>query len=72
MKRVTVPEAKAVLVEAEEGYLWRVPVCPLCGEEHTHGAGTLQNLPQAYLGHRSPHCMSARGGAGYVLVEAKP
>ena len=41
-----------------------VPVCPLCGEEHSHGGN---DGPEPTLGHRVSHC----GHGGYHLVEAK-
>lgn len=41
-----------------------VPVCPLCGEEHSHGGN---DGTKPTLGHRVSHC----GHGGYHLVEAK-
>lgn len=58
------PVANAVLIQTGRGYLWRVLHCPLCGGQHVHGAGGLDDDPTAYLGHRAAHC----GDGGYVLV----
>lgn len=51
------------------GY-WRlvVPVCPICGETHTHGGGTL-DAPSS-LGSRAAHCLEST--EDYVLVPIPP
>ena len=62
--------AFARLQRHKKGNLWLISECPLCGEEHTHGAGPLDGNPQNYLGHRSAHCYQPPINAehGYLLV----
>ena len=64
-------KAKAKLVEGKTMNYWVVPVCPLCGEEHTHGAGDKGGDPLLLLGHRSAHCVPNKLNDGYILVQAK-
>jgi hypothetical protein len=52
-----------------EHLAWVVPCCPLCGEEHTHGAGESPADARSYLGHRAAHCAPPDGPCGYVLAE---
>ena len=45
-----------LFVNRESNYGWRVPECPWCGGEHTHGAHSLDEDPRLALGHRVSHC----------------
>lgn len=62
--------APTVLERSPRCFLWRVPVCPLCGREHVHGGGALDGDPRALLGHCAAHCLES-AGASYELVEAR-
>lgn len=80
---MTAPDAPCRLVPPGRGhrthYLAVVPECPLCGRQHTHGAG----VDGDRLGHRCAHCTPRRvprtdrwepvAGAerGYVLVRGE-
>jgi hypothetical protein len=68
----TFPDAPARLVRKQQGYLWIVDVCPLCGQRHTHGGGALDGDPSQLLGHRNAHCASRplSEPGGYLLVAA--
>lgn len=37
-------------------YQWVILDCPLCHEEHYHGAGADDDDPNRFLGSRLPHC----------------
>lgn len=62
-----------------------IPVCPICGDSHRHGAGSLGEDPREYLFHRVGHCMTKPSAAmvaaaetlnlslsGYTLTDADP
>jgi hypothetical protein len=59
------------LVETRFKRLWRLRDCPLCGEEHRHSAGKLDEDPRSFLGPVTGHCRPGTKGApiGYTLVE---
>jgi len=65
-----IPAAEAELIETQFNRLWRVRECPLCGEEHQHDAGKLEDDPQRFLGQVVGHCRPGTPGAqtGYILV----
>jgi hypothetical protein len=67
------PEAKVELVETQFESLWRLRKCPLCGEEHRHNAGRIDENPRDFLGPVVGHCRPGTQGApdGYILVEDK-
>lgn len=49
---------------------WVVPICPLCGALHRHGAGGWGANSKLYLGHRQGHCHQPN--SGYILVDGNP
>ena len=52
-------DALAELVDDGEsnGFTWRIPRCPFCGEVHHHGGGIVgQDDPRDLLSWRVPHC----------------
>jgi hypothetical protein len=70
-----IPIAQAVLVspssKSDPVYSWVVPVCPLCGHKHSHGAGTEPHKVDELLGHRVAHCPKGHNHIqGYILVKA--
>lgn len=56
--------ALATLKNDTGALTWVVTTCPICGGEHTHGAGADPARVSEYLGHRVSHCTTA----GYTLV----
>jgi len=48
---------------------WVVKKCPYCQKTHYHGAGSIDDNPNDFLGHRSSHCL--KGNAGYNLIKDK-
>jgi hypothetical protein len=60
----------------QDGYLWRVVVCPICWGSHVHGAGSVDHNPLHLASERSVHCPSDHRPAGapsaYVLVPVAP
>jgi hypothetical protein len=56
------------LVRRRECQLWVIARCPLCGKEHTHGAGPMDGDPRRFLGHRISHCATFPRGE-YELFE---
>ena len=64
-------KAQVVLVETKFDRLWRLRACPLCGEEHQHAAGKLDDDPRKFLGPVVGHCRPGIEGAqqGYTLIE---
>ena len=65
-----IPKVEVELIETQFNRLWRIRKCPLCGEEHQHDAGKLDDDPKDYLGHVTGHCRPGTTGAarGYILV----
>lgn len=66
-----IPIAPAVLVPPTEkrlgpAFSWVIPVCPICGGRHIHGAGIDPDKVDCFLGHRVSHC-SPRNQRGYIL-----
>jgi hypothetical protein len=61
--------AIAKLRKGEGCYLWIIPQCPICGEEHEHGGGPLGGNPDDFLGSRVPHCLNPGGVSSYRLVK---
>jgi len=51
-----------------------IPVCPICGDGHLHGAGAVGEDPRKYLSHRVAHCYDIgpkpRPKSGSPLTEA--
>jgi hypothetical protein len=68
---VKIPEAISILKKVPGGWLWIVPVCPLCGQKHQHGGGSLKDNPRSFLGFRSAHCLKDIEPGQYLLVEKK-
>lgn len=70
-----IPDAYATPVPGRENWLWSVPSCPLCGQEHQHGGGPLSGDPQSMLGHRLEHCATSyrflEDNKGYNLVDPR-
>src|SRR3712207_5674943 len=47
----------AVLERNRFSWIWVVPTCPYCDQEHHHYGGPLDGDPYRYTGHRVPaHC----------------
>jgi hypothetical protein len=44
-----------------------IPVCPYCGQPHSHSGGLLTEAPSVY--HKLSHC---EGGRGYFLQIFEP
>jgi len=69
------PPAFVTLRRCRDVNLWVVAHCPLCGQKHVHGGGSLDGDPRELLRHRVPHCCwphrpSDRDiASGYTLVE---
>lgn len=59
--------AVARLKKGKSCYLWIIPQCPICGEDHEHGGGSLSGNPDNLLGSRTPHCLNP-GEFSYRLV----
>jgi hypothetical protein len=70
--RADIPLAYVKLIRAHDVFLWRVEHCPLCGGEHTHGGGPLDDDPRKELFHRVKHCIKPVRGEGYILTDAYP
>jgi hypothetical protein len=50
-------------------WLWVVARCPVCGQRHVHGGGTIAGDPRELLGHRVAHCGLNVESNGYVLTD---
>lgn len=49
----SLPVVQAVLKCGNVGWIWVVPLCPYCGEEHWHSGGSFADDPARFVG---PEC----------------
>jgi len=66
---VKIRTAECFLRKVSKTYIWVIPECPFCGEEHEHGGGRLGDDPKKFLGLRVSHCASPSVGGQYILQE---
>lgn len=60
-----IPVAECYL--SKDGTSLVVPKCPLCGQQHLHGAGEPGTPGYPLIGHRTAHCLGNEGAGGYIL-----
>ena len=68
------PEVEVVLRDDTPtgGRFWVVEKCPYCRKEHLHEAGSQEEDPRSFLGHRQSLCKKKYPtDRGYVLIEKR-